>query len=64
MRLVPLIMPILTEEVRVVPEILPALRDLILHGSRSFPESFLQDVIEPFVAARQVLGNPVVDLWY
>lgn len=65
MRLVPFIMPILTEEVQVVPEILPALRDLILHGSQSFPESFLQDVIEPFVAARQVLGNPVVvDLWY
>jgi hypothetical protein len=65
MGLVPLIMPMLADEVQVVPEILPALRDLILHGSRSFLESFLQDVVGPFVAARQVLGNPVVvDLWY
>jgi hypothetical protein len=65
MRLVPLIMPIIAEEVQVVPEILPALRDLILHGSRSFLELFSQDVVGPFVAARQVLGNPVVvDLWY
>jgi len=65
MRLVSFIMPVLTEEVQVVPEILPALRDLILHGSQSFPESVLQDVIEPFITARQILGHPVVvDLWY
>jgi hypothetical protein len=64
MRLVPFIMPVLAKGVQVVPEILPALRNSHLEGHPSFPESFLEDIVEPFVAARQVLGKPVVlDLW-
>lgn len=60
MRLVPLIMPVLTEEVQIVTEILLALRNLFMEGHPPFPESFLQDIVEPFVPARQVLGHPVV----
>jgi hypothetical protein len=57
-RLGPLIVPVLTEEV--ATGILPELRNLFLEGlgpSRS--SQFVQEVVEPFIAARQVLGNPV-----
>jgi hypothetical protein len=53
-------MPVLTEAVQAVTELLPAHRKLTLEEFPSFPGSFLQDIVEPFVAARQALGNPVV----
>ena len=63
-RIVPFIMPVLAKGVQVAPDILPALRHLQLEGYSSFPESFLEDIVEPFIAARQALGNPVVlDVW-
>jgi hypothetical protein len=55
-----IIMPVLTEAVQAVTELLPAHRKLTLEEFPSFPGSFLQDHVEPFVAARQALGNPVV----
>ena len=58
--LVPLILPVLTDDVQVVTQVSPALRNLYLEGPRTFPASFVQEVVEPFVAVRQVLGNPVV----
>jgi len=43
-------------------EVLPALCNLFVDGSRSFEH--IQEAIEPFVSARQLSGNPVViDHW-
>jgi hypothetical protein len=65
MRLVLLIMPIFAEEVQVVQKSCPRFAISFCTDLNHSPRSVLQDVVGPFVAARQVLGNPVVvDLWY
>jgi hypothetical protein len=38
-------------------EVLPELRDLFLEGLQSSPS--VQEVIQPFIAARQLSGHPV-----
>jgi len=45
-----------------VTEVLPALRRLFVDGPRSFEH--VREVMRPFVAARELSGNPVaIDHW-